>query len=130
MSELRRSTAATSHRPVLVSIPTHVVLEADNPELVGAWVRLVRQRRRDPLYRGDDALEANGEARWRYLCSAPYREDDGRILYVHVFRHECHAALDAPMTLGVPATRGWWPKGERSLSPRRAGARPRLRLVR
>lgn len=105
----------------MLSIPTHVVLTADDPELIRARAAFGARLR---LMVASDEQDASiaGE----YLVSAPFREDDGAIVYVHVFRAAIYGRMQA---LGVSAAPGWWPVAKASLAPRRTAPRARLRLV-
>lgn len=104
----------------MLFIPTHVALATDDPELVRAHA-VVRARLR-AVAEGDRTAPKEGE----YLASAPYRNDDGTIAYVHVFRVDLCGRVHS---VGIPADAGWWPSAKHSLAPRRTPRRARLRLV-
>lgn len=105
----------------MLVIPTHVALAADDPEFVRA--RGLLGLRLKVMTAGDEAAQKEGD----YLASAPYREDDGTIAYVHVFRIELFGRVQA---IGIPAAPGWWPVKRPSLMPpRRTPRRAKLRLV-
>lgn len=100
----------------MLCIPTLVALAEGDPELVRARAMLLARVRAA----GEDDAEAN------YLASTPFREDDGAIVYVHVFRARIRETVHA---VGIPAAPGWWPASEQSLAPRRTAPRAQLRLV-
>ena len=104
----------------MLVIPTHVALAADDPELLRARSTLSTSLRM--MLAGDDEAQMEGE----YLASAPCREEDGAITYVHVFRVEICGSMHA---IGVPAASDWWPIAQPRLAPRRTARRGRLRLV-
>lgn len=110
----------------MLCIPTRVVMAEDDPELVSAQARL-RAQLASMRMRHEDATPGS-EYPWRYLASAPYREDNGAITYVHVF---CGPAPrdEASHVIGLPATRGWWPSNQPTVAPARTPSRARLRLV-
>ena len=100
----------------MLCISTLVGLSGDDPELVRARALLVARLK----VVGEDDAEA------AYLASTPFREDDGAIVYLHVFRVRIGEAMHP---VGIPAAPGWWPSPEQSLAPRRTGPRAQLRLV-
>lgn len=115
---------------MLLCIPTHVRAARDDPELARAWCALITELRRRRLADASDVDQANRLARWRYLCSTPYAHASGAIVYLHVFRHECHPATDAPVVIGIPAERSWWPdRTAELLSLPRSPPTAALRLV-
>jgi hypothetical protein len=101
----------------MLCIPTLVALPAEDPEYVRARAALEAR-----------LVRSGAACRWAYLASTPFREDDGVVTYVHVFRIDAgpQAAVTA---LGIPASDGWWPSGQPSLPPRSRGPRAQLRLV-
>ena len=114
----------------MLCIPTHVRATRDNPEIVRALCVLVAELRERGLTDGSDVAQPHRDARWQYLCSTPFRGDEGSIAYLHVFRHACHPATGEPLTLGVPAVSSWWPGADcEVLSPPKSGTKARLRLV-
>ncbi len=104
----------------MLVIPTHVSLAADDPEFVRARAALGLRLR--VVAAGDETAPKDGN----YLATAPYREEDGTIAYVHVFRIDLFGRQQA---IGIPAAAGWWPVATTSLAPRRTPRRAALRLV-
>jgi hypothetical protein len=104
----------------MLAIPTHVALAVDDPELLRA--RAVLSARLHAMTTEGEKAAQGGE----YLVSTPFRDDDGAVAYVHVFRAKIGNGL---VGLGVRAAPGWWPLGKRSLAPRRSTRRATLRLV-
>ena len=76
-------------------VPTCAVMDEGDPEL--AWARQHLRERLSLMARhligAADAMPQIDHAvpwnvlQWRYLGSAPWREDDSTIVYVHGFRH-------------------------------------------
>jgi hypothetical protein len=101
----------------MLCIPTLVARPADDPEYGHARAAL------------EARLARSGSAsRWTYLASTPFREDDGVVIYVHVFRIDA-GARESATAVGIPASEGWWPSGQPTLAPRCRGPRAQLRLV-
>lgn len=100
----------------MLCISTLVGLSGDDPELVRARALLLARLK----VAGEDDAEA------LYLASTPFVEDDGAIVYLHVFRIRIG---EVAHPVGIPAASGWWPSPEQSLAPCRTGLRARLRLV-
>jgi hypothetical protein len=79
---------------------------------------------------GTDPASLWASGSWAYRCSIPRRQDNGAILYVHVFQHAQVMTGGDYFSLGVAASPGWWPVGCESLVPRaRTQGRAALRLV-
>lgn len=110
----------------MLCIPTLVVLSDQDPELAHA---LLAMRSRTALLEKIGVGEPEAADTWRYMASIPFREDNGIVSYVHVFRTESGQPGDPPRAMGVAASPGWWPSDHRSLAPRRTAPRARLRLV-
>jgi hypothetical protein len=111
----------------MLCIPTLVALTKDDPELARAQAALADRLR--PLHAmalGTGVAPPLGA--WQYLASTPFREDDGVIVYVHVF-HAGSAPDGSPHAIGIPSSEGWWPVGQSTLNPRRTMSRAQLRLV-
>lgn len=108
-------------------IPTRVLMAEKDPELVSAQARLRAHLASTGRLDGD--AMTGPEVSWRYLVSAPFREDDGAIIYVHVFLLASARANESGHPIGIPATRGWWPSGQPTVAPMRTPARAKLRLV-
>jgi hypothetical protein len=118
-------------------VPTCAVIDEGDAELAHA-----RQQLRERLSLLARHLAGAGDAipqtaaapkwdvlQWRYLGSAPWREDDGTIVYVHGFRHATMMMAGEPLAMAIPASPGWWPVGCGQRAPRRSAPRGRLRLV-
>ena len=118
-------------------VPTCAVMDEGDPELAQARRHL--KERLSLLQRhltgAADAMPQNAAAppwnlqQWHYLGSAPLREDDGTIVYVHGFRHATLTVAGEPLAMAIPASPGWWPVGCGQRAPRRSAPRGRLRLV-
>lgn len=118
-------------------VPTCAVMDEGDAEL--AWGRRQLQERLALMARhftgAADATPQTGDAtpwnalQWHYLGSAPWREDDGTIVYVHGFRHATMAVAGEPLAMAIPASPGWWPVGCSERAPRRSTPRGKLRLV-
>jgi hypothetical protein len=101
----------------MLCIPTLVALPAQDPEYGRARAALEARLAR-----------SGTRCRWAYLASTPFREEDGVVVYVHVFRID--SGPQEPATaVGIPASEGWWPSGQPTLAPRCRGPRAQLRLV-
>ncbi len=118
-------------------VPTCAVMEQTDHELACA-----RQQLRERLSLLARCLSSSGDAMpdaepdapwherdWEYIGSAPWREDDGAIVYLHGFRHMRLMQDGGPLTLAILASPGWWPIGCGYRAPRRTAPRGRLRLV-
>jgi hypothetical protein len=118
-------------------VPTCAVMDEGDPEL--AWARQQLRERLSLMARhligAADAMPQTDHAvawnvlQWRYLGSAPWREDDGTIVYVHGFRHATMMLAGEPFAMAIPASPGWWPVGCAQRAPRRSPRRGTLRLV-
>jgi hypothetical protein len=118
-------------------VPTCAVMDEGDAELARARAQL-RERlalmarhltgAADTMPQSGDPLPWN-VLQWRYLGSAPWREDDGTIVYVHGFRHATMAIAGEPLAMAIQASPGWWPVGCSQRAPRRSAARGKLRLV-
>ena len=118
-------------------VPTCAVMDEGDTELDRAR-RQLRERLSllarhmtgagDAIPQSDVAPPWNVQ-QWHYLGSAPWREDDGTIVYVHGFRHATMVMAGEPLTLAIPASPGWWPVGCGQRTPRRSAPRGKLRLV-
>ena len=117
-------------------VPTCAVMNEGDTEL--AWARGQLQERLSIMARHltgtADAMPLTGDVpwnmlQWRYLGSAPWREDDGTIIYVHGFRHATMVVAGEPLAMAIPASPGWWPVGCSVRAPRRSTPRGKLRLV-
>src|SRR5690242_10434036 len=87
--------------PAMLCIPTLVALAKDDPELARAHAALADRLR--PLHAmalGVGVAPPLGA--WQYLASTPFREDDGVIVYVHVF-HAGSASDGTPHAIGIPS---------------------------
>ncbi len=101
----------------MLCISTLVMLPEHDPERAQA----------DSLLRTRLLVEGapdNTFGRWKYLGSTPYRKSTGAIVYAHGFVHE-----DGTEVLGVPASAGWWPRGQPTARRRVTPPRGSLRLV-
>lgn len=118
-------------------VPTCAVMDETDVELARA-----RQQLRERLFllerhlggAGDAMPEAHANApwhehEWKYIGSAPWREDDGTIVYVHGFRHMRLMRGDGPLAIAILSSPGWWPVGCGHRNPRRTAPRGKLRLV-
>lgn len=118
-------------------VPTCAVMDEGDAEF--AWARQKLRERLSLMARhlsgAADAMSQTSAdlpwnvLQWRYLGSAPWREDDGTIVYVHGFRHATMAMAGEPLAMAIPASPGWWPVGCGQRTPRRSAPRGRLRLV-
>jgi hypothetical protein len=118
-------------------VPTCAVMDEGDSEL--GWARQQLRERLSLMARqlsgAADAMTASDPAlpwnvlQWRYLGSAPWREDDGTIVYLHGFRHATVTMAGEPLAMAVRASPGWWPVGCGQRAPRRSAPRGRLRLV-
>jgi hypothetical protein len=114
----------------MLCVPTRVRAAPDDPEMARALCGLLVELRRRELTDGSDITQTHRGVRWQYLCSMPFRNDNGSLAYLHLFHHACHAATDGPLTLGIPASPSWWPDSSSEiLSPRTSRPTARLRLV-
>jgi len=111
----------------MLCIPTRVVMAEKDPELVSAQARLRAHLASTGRLDGDAMMAP--DVSLRYLVSAPFREDDGAIIYIHVFLLGSAHAKEAEHPIGIPATSGWWPSGQPTVAPMRTPSRARLRLV-
>ena len=118
-------------------VPTCAVMDEGDPELARAREQL-RERlslMAQHLIGANDAMSQIDHAmpwnvlQWRYLGSAPWREDDGTIVYIHGFRHATMMLAGEPFAMAIPASPGWWPVGCVQRAPRRSTRRGKLRLV-
>jgi hypothetical protein len=118
-------------------VPTCAVMDEGDPELARARQQL-RQRlsllARHLIGAGDampqtDAAPPWDVLQWHYLGSAPWREDDGTIVYVHGFRHATMMMAGEPLAMAIAAAPGWWPVGCGQRVPRRSAPRGKQRLV-
>ncbi len=118
-------------------VPTCAVMDETDPELARARGQL---RERLSLLerqfgRAGDAMPDAGrdvpwhEREWNYMGSAPWREDDGTIVYIHGFRHTRLTLDGGPFTMAILSSPGWWPIGCGHRAPRRTAPRGQLRLV-
>ena len=118
-------------------VPTCAVMDEGDAEL--AWARAQLRERLALMARhltgAVDAMPQTGDAlpwnvlQWRYLGSAPWREDDGTIVYIHGFRHATMMLAGEPFAMAIPASPDWWPIGCGQRTPRRSAPRGKLRLV-
>ena len=118
-------------------VPTCAVMDEGDAELASARRQL--QERLALMARHvtgtADAQPQSGGAspwnvgQWRYLGSAPWRRDDGTIVYVHGFRHATMTVAGEPLAMAIPASPNWWPVGCSERAPRRSMPRGKLRLV-
>ncbi|HKW54488.1 MAG TPA: hypothetical protein VJO12_12400 [Stellaceae bacterium] len=118
-------------------VPTCAVMDEGDAEL--AWARRQLRDRLTLMARhltgAVDAMPQTEHGapwnvqQWRYLGSAPWREDDGAVVYVHGFRHATMSMAGEPLAIAVPASPGWWPVGCGERTPRRSAPRGKLRLV-
>jgi hypothetical protein len=113
-------------------VSTFAVMGASDPELDTARRHLAAHlEETSPIasHVTDPAsLRASGS--WAYRCSIPRRQNNGVILYVHVFQHARVMTGGGYFSLGVAASPSWWPVGCESLVPQgRTQGRAALRLV-
>jgi hypothetical protein len=105
-------------------------MPATHPEMAHAWCSFLAELRARKLATPDDVSQENGGARWQYLCSTPYRSDDGEIEYLHIFYHPNHPLTGEVITVGQPASDGWWPDASCQVLPgMKSERRFHLRLV-
>ena len=118
-------------------VPTCAVMDEGDAELASARRQL--QERLALMARHltgtADTQPQSGSAspwnvrQWRYLGSAPWRQDDSTIVYVHGFRHATMTVAGEPLAMAIPASPSWWPVGCTERAPRRSMPRGKLRLV-
>jgi hypothetical protein len=111
-------------------IPTFAVMDAIDPELAIAKRRLAAyfEETGGAVGHGADSAALWPNSVMTYLCSIPRRQDNGAILYVHVFQHDRATAAEGYFS--VLASPRWWPVDCQSLQPqRRSQSRAALRLV-
>ncbi len=105
-------------------VPTCAVMEQTDPELACA-----RQQLRERLSLLARCLSSSGDAMPDAEPDAPWREDDGTIVYIHGFRHARLTLGGGPFTMAILSSPGWWPIGCGHRAPRRTAPRGQLRLV-
>jgi hypothetical protein len=109
-------------------IPSFAVMNATDGEWAVAKAQLVAFLK-DTNQSSDDLGSEVPGSTLTYLCSIPYRQDDGAIRYAHLFQHH-DPFIREPEYFHVVASPGWWPQGCRSLPPQqRTSGRAPLRLV-
>jgi hypothetical protein len=118
-------------------VPTCAVMDEIDPELARARQQLKERLSllerhltgaADAMPQTDAAAPWNMQ-QWRYIGSAPWREDDGTVVYIHGFRHARLMVSGEPLAIAIPASPGWWPVGCGQRDPRRSAPRGKLRLV-
>jgi hypothetical protein len=113
-------------------ISTFAVMDAIDPELDAARRRFAAHlaETSPAAGHGTDPASLWASGSWTYRCSIPRRQEDGAILYVHVFQHDRVMTGGGYFSLGIAASPGWWPVGCQSLIPQgRTQGRAVLRLV-
>lgn len=116
-------------------VPTCAVMDEDDLELTQARKQLGERLSLLARQLAGDAMPQTNAAppwdvqQWRYIGSAPWREDDGTIVYIHGFRHAKLMVAGEPLAMAIPASPGWWPIGCGQRAPRRSAPRGNLRLV-
>jgi hypothetical protein len=110
-------------------IPSFAVMNATDREHVVAKEQLVAYLRDSNLAAANGLAVAECDSALTYLCSIPYRQDDGVVRYVHLWQHD-DRFMTKPEYFHVTASPDWWPEGCRSLPPQhRTSGRAPLRLV-
>jgi hypothetical protein len=109
-------------------IPSFAVMNTTDRERAVAQGQLVAfLKETDPSW--DDPGPEAAENALTYLCSIPYRQDDGAIRFAHLFQRDDPFGTK-PEYFHVTASPEWWPQGCRSLPPQqRTSGRAPLRLV-
>jgi hypothetical protein len=113
-------------------ISTFAVMDALDPELAAAQRRLAAylEETSPAAEHGKNPASLWANTSLMYRWSIPRRQDNGTILYFHVFQHDRVMTGGRYFTLGVVASAGWWPIGCPSLVPQgRTQSRAALRLV-
>ena len=109
-------------------VPSFAVMNATDREWAVAKDQLVAFLMESNPTPNDSESELPDTA-MTYLCSIPYRQDDGAIRYVHLFQYQ-DPFMIKPEYFHVVASPAWWPDGCRSLPPQaRTSGRAPLRLV-
>jgi hypothetical protein len=84
-------------------------MSSGDPELASAMCSLVDELRARGLATTSDPVQAHRGAQWSYVGSAPFREDDHTIIFIHIFQHACHPVTGDTVTFGIAASPAWWP---------------------